>query len=1688
MDSHNPYDVAQFRDPEAEVRAAKAVARLPLPLRDIGYALLKRDEAGHPLASDPRQQMRRLNQGCQTLVEQPLSERAKLISILFPKIQRYILLGWEMHTQRSYMTGIYKMPFRAPQQPSWFKVQLTYWLQNLIICLLPYDQDILWIAEHSHSSLLGWSWEQTGGMLLAAAIDAGDEQSEKVLQTLLAIARGDRPPAVIGRYFFVALLNCSEPEAWRFVEQMLMAAQRQEGVRQVILESVDIAHPEAFRRMVGFINAHNLVRFNSVIRAVNVWLQLNFEVTQTKNVQKALTLLERFWEDPILAERAIQDDDPQTGYIALLSFGFGDVEIALDKAGRLLVVGNPDQRLMAARFLALTGSPGGNERLVHLLHDADEHIVAVALQQLALFPQVSGDDLFQRVEQLIVKLPAKTKDLPPRIWPWWKLRLNPQWAGQLLVFACQGQSLQPVLPYLDILAGYQKSQVIYLMNQAKTTWDEATRQAVLKRLGDRSRLVRQAAAEGLGDLALSQDEVEALIEYLTRKTPDLRQSVLRLILNQTDELVLSCITALLAAPHVRQRQAGLEMLAKLFTEGRQASRCQEIAADYREKSPDLDATETALLELIPVGKLGLSPPLTIEDGLGLFDDAQRTRPIVPRQLEFQPITSTALDFLRSLDQCIVAHQDLEFEMRHEDGRRETQVLGHLRWLRQFPQFDNGKSLEANFERLPHREIWLTWWESQQKELFQGDGFDLFRAIAVINQFYGPPQREQLMVISPPNSFWQEIRHLVAIQAILKWLIWLAPPTEAAFDFILDGVEFTFWHLLHSTEHKHYWLGSYRSYTPGNAWLNTMEQLMSQFEATAADRHPVRLWQLLRWRDEPTLVLPQGQGAGVLSKVREALSKPLTPEKLKQRLLGEEAVNYTRMPRNRPSLDVLMAAYVRGAANDHDLFDRLIGPSNALYHKKEGAYGHQFNDGGILRQVSTYKPSPRTGKFGFHPAVQKAVTKIRCRIIELELQRGDLPTPASRLAMQLRYSGGAETLIRLLQAFGEGSFARAYAFHGESRQMIYSHLIRATLPSETDTSEQFAALRRQTTIGEKRWIETAVYAPQWASHIEVAVGWEGLTEAVWWFHAHNKDMGWHVPSEIREAWSAEINTQTPLRAQDLLDGAVDVAWFKRAYARLGPQRWAALHHAARYASISGGHMRAQLFAQAMLGQIAPDVLIQRIRNKRHQDSVRALGLLPLPETGREDALLERYLLLHEFLQGSKKFGSQRQASEKLAVRIALENLARTAGYGDPLRLEWRMEQRAVADLMQGPVHVVVENVTVSLSIDESGEPEIGVERQLKSGVVKSLLKMPANVKKQPEVMALISRQNDLRRQASRSRLSLENAMIRGDWFTSNELETLCRHPVLGPMLKQLVFYREDDAMGYPVMGGAELEGIRMGTTRLGATDRLRIAHPHDFLTHDWHLWQQECFRRERIQPFKQIFRELYVVTQVELEDHDFSRRYAGQEVNPRQALALFGQRGWVTHPEEGTRKTFHDENLTAHVQMLNGVLTPMEVGGGTIETISFSKRGDWQRLPLRDIPPRIFSEVMRDLDLVVSVAHLSGVDPEATQSSIELRGSLVRETVDLLKLNNVTVKERHVLIDGQLNSYSIHLGSGTVHQRPGGYVCIVPVHNSQRGRVFLPFADKDPKTAEIIAKTVMLARDSLIKDPVILAQLVRGKGG
>src|SRR4029453_14802001 len=105
--------------------------------------------------------------------------------------------------------------------------------------------------------------------------------------------------------------------------------------------------------------------------------------------------------------------------------------------------------------------------------------------------------------------------------------------------------------------------------------------------------------------------------------------------------------------------------------------------------------------------------------------------------------------------------------------------------------------------------------------------------------------------------------------------------------------------------------------------------------------------------------------------------------------------------------------------------------------------------------------------------------------------------------------------------------------------------------------------------------------------------------------------------------ARLAERTALMPRDLLAGAVDVAWFHRAYAAVGAKRWPALDDAAKFASMGGGYPRAQFLASVLLGKAKRNVLIADIKKKHLKETVRALGLLPLATgAGRGKGLRER----------------------------------------------------------------------------------------------------------------------------------------------------------------------------------------------------------------------------------------------------------------------------------------------------------------------------------------------------------------------------------------------------------------------------------------------------------------------------------
>jgi hypothetical protein len=991
-----------------------------------------------------------------------------------------------------------------------------------------------------------------------------------------------------------------------------------------------------------------------------------------------------------------------------------------------------------------------------------------------------------------------------------------------------------------------------------------------------------------------------------------------------------------------------------------------------------------------------------------------TSPLVQPKEQSLPLLrkGAAAQILRELDMLVASKREERVSFDQRFGGQYDDLLGNIRYLM---EVDPTKPF-------PLAEVWTKWWDERSPKLEDKDGLALPRAAVAALLRIGPQQPKwQANSIEPIRSEL-EPKFPVLVNGVIQWLLLTRMP-DGAISNLLDSLEGIF-----------YWVSKYHEPAP-NSGTNYLA--MQDWQSTSPFSTVVMLLDLCRkytpskWTQDDWI-----RYWGLLRWFNQG-----TPGKY----------------RHSPPLETIVEAHRLGVASDGDLYVHLIN-DNA---KVSARYGrHDFS------QLTRRK---RDKLFDHHPPLQSFVEDCRDRVLEIELKRGDLPTPYSEAALAMKAVSRPGLTLRVLMLLRRAKFTRGYNYDSGSKTGVHSHLLRISLPSAEETQESFRQQASELAISDSRLVDLAIYAPQWAPFVEYATGIKGLETVAFWLHAHTKDQYWEVDEQIRELWFAEVSERTPLSKQDLLDGAVDVEWFRRMYEDVGPAVWRVVLESAKYASSAGGHKRAELFGSALLGETTTTELIERIRDKRHQDSVRAFGLVPLGKSSKaaRRELLARYELLQAFIKESRQFGSQRQASERLAAEMGLANLARTAGYPDPQRLSWAMEAEALGDLRHGSVEVVEGDVKVTLSIDANGEAQLVSQ---KNG--KALKEVPASLRKVPSIAALRTRKSAIGQQTSRMRRSLEESMVRGDVFTAMELKELGEHPLLRPMLKTLFYITPES-------------NIFQGDAIAGNKTSARIAHATDLLG-SGHLpqYQRECLAASIRQPFKQAFRELYVLTEAERSQKLNSSRYEGQQVNTAQALATVGKRGWVNVPEEGLRRTFHREGISAWVTFLNGWFTPTDVDGLTVEHIVFTRREDGKPIELDQINPRLFSEVMRDMDLMVSVAHRGGVDPEASASTTEMRAALIRETTALLKIENVRLTDRHALIDGKLGTYNLHLGSGIVHRQPGGSLCIIPVHSQHRGRIFLPFADDDPKTAEIISKVLLLAKDHAIQDPTILEQLSR----
>ncbi len=1699
--------VERWKIEEGEAKQLAVIGKLPDKLRKVAFAYKSRkangDELGWMSTISDRVEVFERRFMFDAL---PAKDQRRLLKTLCGPLADVAELVFEFGKSLPYERHSERRAFRAPRHQLAYREQRDDVIGWMSALSAQFKEELL-----TPEMLAVWtpylnSWREDNiGRLLAAVIEVGGKRGDQVFEILCQIACNEHEIGRMGRYLPTALLSASRVEGWELMEKTLLAAQRQEGLRQIILEAVDEAHPQAFQRMLKLVLEENLIRFSAVTRAVDVWFGMHWDSASTKIVRQTIETASEFLEHPKSRSAALKGEDPERAFLALWAIACEDVEKSIPLAAKLLQHLQPEMRFVGLLHLRDTCLPEGQKEMVTALDDADFRVAMWASQQMhAPRPprqrsQQEQEHLFAALERLILRLPQKPHKLSPILWPWTVQEANRGSVARFMIYNIGDIPPTRLIPHLSAFEPITRGQAVELLSQQQK-WNNLTRETLLQLTGDASKEVRRAAFEALKDQQITAAEAESLESYLTRKSNDLRIGVVQLLLTQPDADAIASAMRLVSSKQTNQRLAGLELLRQLAEAGRERDHCVSLARNYQEQRKKLSTEEHSQLEAILSAN---EEQLTLENGLGLFDPSGRSPVIKPKVRKVQAFTKATPKILAQLDDLIHKHREVTVTYQDWNKHQREELLGNMRYGFPYPDFK--KPIEPQLQVLPLAEVWTNWLNQRPKSLRDADGCELFRAKELLNHtqyewqwkrtraWLQEPGREALQkLFDPPRP---ELKYPSIVEAVLLWLLALDRPQQTI-TLCLDIAETALAlvpeaDLLSLTtidsQQTHYpWMFTespdWRQMEIISSWIESKvvwlaERLVPDEAEEQNTSQGQRIWNLLRYLDEPI--------AGA--------------------------------PRRRPSVDFLLTAYLTELATIDDVSDHLIGPRS----------GGQFESLRLLTFPVNHNSHDETYHEIIHqdPTLAEKLIAVKNRVFEIELARGEAETVATQAAMAINSFEGSETLLQVLQVLGKEPFKPEVRWNEKvSKAHVLTHFVQVTHPESEDSSEEFKRQMKQAVkagqFPENKILQLAFLAPQWCPFVEAYYGWNGFAEGLYWFLAHMRYVSGKTeqaalaadyqsdnnvettaiaatpetseetsqeaseetnaeaePERKLSAWDRLIMERTPLTEHERQAGAVDVDWFHRTYKLLGGKKWEEMAAAARFAANTAQAKRAQFIADVLLGKVKKSELVSAIRDRKLKEQVRLLGLLPLAKgaKGNKD-LRDRYEVLQEYRKYAKGLSSLSRPDALLACEIGMQNLARQAGYQDPLRLEWAMEAESTRDLAAGPVVVEDGEVSMTLSLDDRAQPQLAFHRN-----GKQLKSLPTSHKKQAAFVALKERASDLKKQASRVRQSLEAAMCRGDEFTGAELIQIAEHALLWPLLSRLVIVGEGIA-GYPDKRGKALRDHAGKLEPVKKNETLRIAHSSDLLaTGQWDKWQHECFHGERIQPFKQIFRELYVVTQQELGDGTFSRRYAGQQISPQQAYALWGARGWKT--DDGVWKTFHELGIIASVTFDYGPGTSLEVEGLQIDTVAFRHRDKERPLELKELPPRLFSEVMRDMDLVVSVAHRGEVDPEASASTVEMRAVLLQETCELLGLENVKLHKSHATIKGELGDYSVHLGSGVVHRMPGGAVCIIPVHAQHRGRLFLPFADDDPKTAEVLSKVLLLARDQEIQDPTILEQLM-----
>lgn len=1585
------------------------------------------------------------------------------------ELQKYVLYFLDKYEALSYSRGMYRRSVRTKAIRKISGMELKrlfqgYW--NLVLYCnnmeeyvqSQYNEEASIMIQQIDSYQLPQVMTQDN--LIAAELDLAESKLAEVLEDILL---SENNVHAVTRDMIRGIIKSNNAHLHKVLGDYLLAARLQEGVRQAVCENMDCGTKEAFLILLQVVVDNDLLRYSSVKRAVATWTGICDEMNAERISNKVLDLIYASLTDEVYRSELTESNDSIAFYIGLWAVGFYEVEDAITivkekirtgtrnqklttsyynkslyyeafvkEGARLIIETYPEDIELCAAYMS-TYISDVYERIMNALYGENrEYYYHIANKGDYVYGKISWELYFESKEQakkhyeilksLYNKISKKGYEKFPCIFPWYSISMKRSDILErmfLIGYSLEEESYKDELcSWISELSTNSRRNWLRLLLHKPST--EIQRNTLLYAIADKESNTRKAACEIIDEMELTKEDFEELKSLLRYKTEDIRRNVLDLLEKQKENELYTCIEELVSEKKEEMRTGGLDLIVR--QKKKQNKELFEKVSSLALKIENPSQKEQIIIEEL-TGKSSVDEILKVK-GYGLYNpDVIIDLPEFHGDLEyikqvFDKEQNELEAILKKLDDVIEKHKEVEYT--NEYG--ETCLLNNRLRVIDFTK--------SGLSRYPMPEVWREFYKVEIKDIKMLLNLMVF--VENATPMYGWNRKEKFNGLA--KEMYGERDCKIALKLYKNNIYMLRDIIYA---------------ILAECEQQEENRVEIRKIA---------ESLMAIFLSK-----PVEETTYIDDRGSVFYAKNDDRFSFFTSRIKRTYPDDVFKESF---ILCYQINQYYQ----NNVMDLSFGDYVKAYCFG------MISIDNVYAKAFEDGLGKMFLQ---VQYIVKAKPSDICMKeFSIegisieeNPIFQKSIEiywNIVDLILQVELKRSEVPTIFSNVIGYIKRIRGMEVFVSILTALGNDTLDRGVYYYynvKNSKKECLSSLLSASEPLEGEDATKLKELLKGKNITERRLIEAAMYAPNWIDIIEDYLGWSGLKSGIYYFIAHMNE-------RLDDKKAAIVAKYTPLTKEELSLGAVDLNWFQECNKKLGEKRFQILYDSAKYISDGNKHTRARKYADAARGNVTAEELEKQIDEKRNKDLLMSYPLIPIQN---EKDIIRRYEYIHKFLKESKQFGAQRRASESMAAKMALQNLAVSTGMKDVTRLTLNMEAKLVKTLRPYFKWKKVGDIEVKIEITELGKPEIVCQKENK--ILKSI---PNKYKKDEIVLEWKEVCKKLKNQYIRTKAMLEQFMEDGTELTRKEIIELKKNPIILPLLKDLVFICREK-IGF--FAEKELESWNGERLECTSKSKLRIAHPYDlWKSGEWVEYQRVLFEKGIKQPFKQIFRELYVKTTEELEKVN-SLRYAGNQIQPKKTIACLKSRRWIADYENGLQKVYYKENIVARIYALADWFSPSDIEAPTLEWVEFSDRKTFKLLKIKDIPDIIFSEVMRDVDLAVSVAHVGGVDPETSHSTIQMRRAIIEFNLKLFGLKNVTFTENHAIITGTRANYTVHLGSGIIFKQGGTQIAVLPVHSQHRGKLFLPFIDEDPKTAEIISKIVLFAEDQKIKDPSILEQIV-----